>query len=389
MKNKKIIATTLALVLSAALLPKMGNVSAQADGLTAADAYFLDFISEDIGESEITYQSSPLYDETLTVNGYEYTFEVDGQTGFALIHEVELHGATYYEVEEMSYNNASPFADSEGLPVYITFYLYLDYVNGEFYNLKTGDAVSQEILDEAKGTRFSYQGGSSHYVEESYTITYDHKTDTSDWMQYGLPQYSPISGTSCANAAGSILMGYYDRFYTDLIPNFQPYLMIGTNFVYRGRTTEIDNLQLTLKELMGTDETGTTFTGFNAGMNSYVQSKGYTYSTTNLFTNNTFNFDAYKTAVSNGQPVALFLSGYAMCGVVEDDGVDTVNNVVSVNTHVAIGHGYKEIIYYDANNNVVSTQRYLMVSSGLAGYGLQKFNMAYGTINKAIAVTIA
>lgn len=175
MKNTKILATTLALVLTAGLLPTMGNVSAKADELTAADAYFLDFVSDDIGESEITYQSSPLYDETLTANGYEYTFEVDGQSGFALIHEVELHGATYYELEEMSYNGTSPFADSEGLPVYITFRLYLDYVNGEFYNLETGVAISEEILDEAKGTRFSYQGVGSSYVEESYTINYHHK----------------------------------------------------------------------------------------------------------------------------------------------------------------------------------------------------------------------
>ena len=389
MKNTKLLATTLALVLTAGLLPAVGNVRASAEELTAADAYFLDFVSDDIGESEITYQSSPLYDETLAENGYEYTFEVDGQSGFALIHEVELHGATYYELEEMSYNGISPFADSEGLPVYITFRLYLDYVNGEFHNLETGDIISEELLGEAKGTRFSYQGVGSSYQQESYTISYHHKTTTSDWIQYGLPQYSPATGTSCANAAGAILNGYYDRFYSNLIPNFQPYLMIGTTLVYRAGSQETEDMMAQLKTLMGTDETGTTYTGFNTGMTSYVQSKGYTYTTTNLISNNTFNFNAYKTAVSNGKPVALFLNGYAMCATVEGDGADTINNVVSVNTHVAIGYGYEETIYYDANNNVVSTQRHLMVSSGLAGYGLQIFNMAYGMINKAIAVTIA
>ena len=389
MKNTKLLATTLALVLTAGLLPAVGNVKASADELTAVDTYFLDFVSDDIGESGITYQSSPLYDENLIQNGYEYTFEVDGQNGFALIHEIELHGETFYELEEMSYNGNSPFAESEGLPVYITFHLYLDYVNGEFYNLETGDILSEERLEDAKGTRFAYQGIGSSYVEESYTITYDHKTTTSDWIQYCLPQYSPATGTSCANAAGAILVGYYDRFYTNLIPNFQPYLMIGTNFVYRGYSEEIEAVILALKDLMGTDSTGTTYTGFNTGMSSYVQGQGYTYTTSSLMTNNTFNFNAYKTAVANGKPVALFLNGYAMCGVVEGDGVDTINNTVSVNTHVAIGYGYEETIYYDANNNVISTQRYLLVSSGLAGYGLQLFNMAYGTINKAIAVTIA
>lgn len=389
MKKTKLLATTLALVLTAALLPTVGNLRASAEELTAADAYFLDFVSDDLGDSEITYQSSPLYDETLVANGYEYTFEANGQSGFALIHEVELGGAIFYELEEMSYNGVSPFAESEGLPVYITFRLYLDYVNGEFYNLETGEIASEEILDKAKGTRFGYQGGGSSYVEQSYTISYDHKTVTDTGIQYGLPEYSPATGTSCANAAGAILIGYYDRFYANLIPNFQPYLMIGTTLVYRAGSSETEDLMAQLKNLMGTDDTGTTYTGFNAGLTSYVQSKGYTYTTTSLFTNNTFDFNRYKTTVNGGTPVAFFFDGYAVGATSEGSSVDTVNNAVSANTHVAIGYGYKEDVYYNANNNVIATQRFLRVSSGLALYGLCYFNLNYGTINKAIAVTIA
>ncbi|MBQ8876809.1 MAG: hypothetical protein IJY63_04620 [Clostridia bacterium] len=389
MKHKKLLATTLALALTAALFPTVGNVSASADELSAADAYFLDFVSDDLGDAEITYQSSPLYDETLEQNGYEYVFEADGQSGFALIHEIELGNAIFYELEELSYNGVSPFAESEGLPVYITFCLYLDYVDGAFYNLETGAAVGEETLAAATATRFGYQGGSSHYIEQSYTITYDHKTVTESGIQYAVPDYSPATGTSCANAAGGILIGYYDRFYANLMPNFQSYLMIGTNVVYRGNSQEIEDMIISLKDLMGTDDTGTTYTGFNAGMTSYVQSKGYTYTTTSLFTNNTFDFGRYKTTVDGGTPVAFFLNGYAMSGTETGDGVDTENNAISGNTHVAIGYGYRESFYYDANNNVVFTQRYLLVSSGLAIYGLCNFNIAYGTINKAIAVTIA
>ncbi len=389
MKNTKILATTLALVLTAAVLPTLGNVKASAEELTAADAYFLDFVSDDIGDAEIAYQSSPLYDETLTENGYEYTFEVDGQSGFALIHEVELGGAIFYELEELSYSGISPFAESEGLPVYITFCLYLDYVNGEFYNLQTGEPVSEEILDKAKGTRFGYQGGAFDYQEVIYTITYGHKTVTESGIQFGLPEYSPVTGTSCANTAGAILIGYYDRFHTELIPNYQPYLMVGTSLVYRIGGAAVDDLMYQLKTLMGTDDTGTTYTGFNAGMSSYAQSKGCTYTTTNLFTNNTFDFNRYKTTVDGGTPVAFFFNGYAVGATVNGSGSDTINNAVSVNTHVAIGYGYKEDIYYDANNNVISTQRFIRVSSGLALYGLCYFNLNYGTMNKAIAVTIA
>ncbi|MBO5027391.1 MAG: hypothetical protein J6C79_02575 [Clostridia bacterium] len=389
MKKTKLLATTLALALTAALFPTVGNVSASADELSAADAYFLDFVSDDLGDAEITYQSSPLYDETLEQNGYEYVFEADGQSGFALIHEIELGNAIFYELEELSYNGVSPFAESEGLPVYITFCLYLDYVDGAFYNLETGAVVGEETLAAATATRFGYQGGGSHYIEQSYTITYDHKTVTESGIQYAVPNYSPATGTSCANAAGAILLGYYDRFYPELIPNFQTYLVIGTGIVYRMESEEVQDAMVELRTLMGTDDTGTTYTGFNAGMTSYVQSKGYTYTITSLFTNNTFDFARYKTTVDGGTPVAFFLNGYAMAATVEGDGEDTINNSISGNTHVAIGYGYKEDIYYDANNNVISTQRFIRVSSGLAIYGLCYFNMNYGTINKAIAVTIA
>ncbi|MBQ8429528.1 MAG: hypothetical protein IJX30_05490 [Clostridia bacterium] len=389
MKNKKFLATILALALTTGALPSLGRVAASAEELTAVDAYFLDFVSDDIGDSTIIYDASPLYDETLQTNGYEYVFSVDGQEGFALIHEVELNEQIFYEIEELSYNGVSPFAESEGLPVYITFCLYLDYVDGVFYDLQTGNAVGEEALTEALETSFGYQGGSSSYEDISYTVTYDHKTITESGIQYGLPNYSPATDTSCANAAGAILVGYYDRFYPEMIPDFQSYLVIGTNIAYRAGSSQTEELMRTLKTLMGTDDTGTTYTGFNTGMNSYVQSRGRTYTTTSLFTNNAFDFNRYKTTVDGGTPVAFFLNGYALGALVQGDGVDTFNSSVSVNTHVAIGYGYRECVYYDANNNVISTQRFLMVSSGLAIYGLCYFNIHYGTINKAVAVTIA
>ena len=389
MKNKNFLATILALVLTAGALPSIGKVSASAQQLSAVDAYFLDFVSSDVGNSAITYESTPLYDETLQPNGYEYVFSANGQDGFALIHEVELGEQIFYEIEELSYNGVSPFADSEGLPVYITFCLYLDYVDGVFYNLQTGNAVGEEVLTEALETSFGYQGGGSNYQEITETITYDHKTVVESGIRFALPSYSPTVGTSCANAAGAILIGYYDRFYPEMIPDFQSYLMIGTTVAYRGDAEEVQSLMLTLRDLMGTDSTGTSYTGFNTGMSTYVQSRGRTYTTTSLFTNNTFDFARYKTTVDCGTPVAFFFNGYSLGSVAQGDGVDTIGSAVSANTHVAIGYGYKEYIYYDENDNVIFTQRYLRVSSGLALYGLCYFSLHYGIINKAVAVTIA
>ena len=390
MKNKKFLVATMTLAGLMMTLPMVSTVSADAEKtLSSVDEYFLEFVSDDIGNAQIEYTSSPLYDETLTVSGYEYTFEVAGQGGYALLQEVQIGDSIFYEVEELKYNGVSPFAESEGLPIYITFCLYLDYVDGVFYDLTTGNTASEETLSWAMSRRFGYNGGGT-FTAQSYTVSYDHKTTISYDIQYGIPNYEPTTGTSCANAAGTMLIGYYDRFYENLVPNEQTYVMIGTTVVYRAQTTAIHNICLEMYDLMGTTSSGTSFSGFNAGMTSYVQGQGYSYSTTSMLTSGSFDFNKYKTAVEAGKPVALFLNGYAIYTYTStESGVDTIHSDVSSYTHVAIGCGYKYETYYDANNNVVSTQKYLRVASGLATYGMCYLNInAYTTINNAISVAI-
>ena len=314
---------------------------------------------------------------------------MEGQSGYALLQEMNINGTLYYEVEELKFNGVSPFAECEGLPVYITFCLYLDYVDGTFYDVTTGNAASEETLAWATSRRFGYYGGGS-YTSQSYTVSYDHKTTTTYDIQYGIPTYEPAMGTSCANAAGAIVIGYYDRFYENLVPNEQTYVMIGNIVSYKSQTYATEDVCLELYDLMGTTSSGTSFSGFNAGMASYVQGQGYSYSTTSMFTSGSFDFNKYRTAVESRKPVALFLNTYAIhLETIVESGVDTIRNAVSAYTHVAIGCGYKYETYYDANNNVVSTQRYLRVASGLALYGMCYFNIsAYTTINNAISITI-
>ena len=351
----------------------------------------MDFVAEDIGDSEIEFSASPLYNETLDETGFEYIFEVNGENGYALIEQVQVGENFYYEVEELSYNGVSPFAQCTGLPVYITFSLYLDYVDGEFYDLTTGEPVNETVLAQASAKRFGYYGGGTNYTVQTYTITYDHKTKETYIIQYGLPTHCPTTGTSCANAAGINIIGYYDRFYPNLVPNETTYTVFGNNLMYKGMTATVQDICIQLADFMGTTSSGTTFTGFNVGMASYAQQQGYSYSYTSVFTNGSFDFNKYKTAVQSGKPVAIFLNNYAFYDATTTEGnVDTVYNNVSPNTHVVAGCGYKSVVYYNANNSVINTQIYLRVSTGLALFPhLTYLNAsAYSTINNAVAVTI-
>lgn len=391
MKIKKILGIALSLVATLACLPRIHQISSQAEGVNSADEYFLEFIDW-TSEEDISFVAEPLYDTDLQINGYEYTFEVDGENGYALLTEMQILGQTVYEVEELFYNKQSPFSECIGLPVYVTFNLYLEYKNNHFYNLENDAIIDEETLQEAVNKGFCY-GGTDYFVDQTQTVSYTRKESSSYAIANDLPNYYGTMGeTSCANTAGAVLIGYYDQFCENLIANYKTYIRLGSTFRYKSATTEIDNLIIQLKNLMTGDsqQQGTTFSQFQAGMNSYVTGKGYTYTTVNMLTNGVFDFNSYKNAVESGKPVALFLNGFAMLeSIVEGNNIDTVNSAVTSYTHVAVGCGYKCDTYYDSSNNVITTRRYLKVASGLSDYNIGYVNInGYGEINKAISVQI-
>lgn len=391
MKIKQSLGISLSLVATLAFLPTINQISSQAESINPADTYFLEFIDEDVA-ANISFEAEPLYDLDLQVNGYEYTFEVDGQNGYALLAEMQILGQTVYEVEELFYNKQSPFSECIGLPVYVTFNLYIEYKNDHFYNLENDTIIDEQTLQEAVYKGFGY-GGTDYFVDQTQTVSYARKESSSYAIANDLPNYYGTMGeTSCANTAGAVLIGYYDQFCENLIPNYKTYIKLGSTFRYKSATTEIDNLIIQLKNLMTGDsqQQGTTFSQFQAGMNSYVTGKGYTYTTVNMLTNGVFNFNSYKNAVEGGKPVALFLNGFAMIeSIVEGNNIDTINSAVTSYTHVAVGCGYKCDTYYDSSNNVITTRRYLKVASGLSDYNIGYVNInGYGEINKAISVQI-
>ena len=135
MKIKQILGVSLSLIATLAFLPKINQISSQAESINPADTYFLEFIDENVAEN-VFFESRPLYNVDLQVNGYEYTFEIDGQNGYALLAEMQISGQTVYEVEELFYNKQSPFSECIGLPVYVTFNLFrklFAFFRGEFF----------------------------------------------------------------------------------------------------------------------------------------------------------------------------------------------------------------------------------------------------------------
>lgn len=395
MQKKKLFGLMLAVgVLGASVLPTVQISVAKADETDLADQSFLEFVLSDTDyQGEIEFTHFPLYNEDLEAHGRQYDFTIGEVEGYALMVEIQGANTTFYEVEELFYSADSPFDDCDGYPVYIAHRVYLTYKNNAFYDLSNGATVDLATVEEIALKGFGYSDGSS-FTDHEETINYTRKTTEEYTIPFELPNiFGSLNGiTSCANNAGIVVIVYYDRFFEGLIPNYQSYVQIGPVIRYRTGTSQVFDLGEELYVLMETDVQyqGTTFAGFQNGMRQYVESKGYTYSTMSLFTNGVLNMVSYKSAVQNGKPVPIFLSGYAyLNGITESENSDLIESSSSVNGHVVVGCGYKIDTYYNANDQVITTRTYLKVATGHYAYGIGYLNInGLGCMDKAISVAI-
>ena len=232
--------------------------------------------------------------------------------------------------------------------------------------------------------------GAGTFTDESETINYSRKETTSYSIKGDVPSYYSQTGNSnCANVAGTVLIGYYDRFCEDLIPDYQTYIQFGSVIKYSVGGLETQNVMERLYTLMGTDvgAEGTTYNGFHKGMKSYVNSCNYKYSVEDV---GNLDFNKYKTAVENNKPVALFLDNYSFAVSGQDTGTgEVINSRHCVVAHVVIGCGYKIDTYYNSNNQIIATRTYLKVASGFTAFKLTYLCLdGKSKIDRATSITI-
>lgn len=362
----------------------------KAESLDSADIAFLEFMGV---EDKISYDRYPLYNECLVSSGWQYNFRLDGTYGFALIAEICEDNLQSFEVEEVYYEQESLFDNCTGLPIYITFNQYIEYKSDSFFDLSSGDELSEEFIAKSAEKGFGYSG-SGNTTEIRETLNYSSKTENLYTMKGNLPNYSGVEGgTNCANVAGGVLVGFYDRFCENLIPNFQSYRVLGTTIVYKSSTDESTKVIADLNNLMETDnnQLGTTFTGFESGMVKYSQLHGYTYKSENILTGGNFDFNKYKSSVENNKPVALFLNNYAFLdGIQESEEQDIIKSTHTTLSHVVIACGYKQNNYYNSNGQKIAEKIYLKVCSGITSRGICYLNInSVSKIDKAVSATIS
>lgn len=201
---------------------------------------------------------------------------------------------------------------------------------------------------------------------------------------------------SCGPLAGLNVVGFYDRWYTNLIPNYEPGMMTVNGYKYYPDLDfpETLNSFQSMYSLMKTGELGgTTSANFKSGLNAYVNNAGYSLSMTSMYSNSkTVNLNMLKSAIQQNKVGLVMFSKFNMVkAIVNSVGEDRVC-VSKYNYdagHMMMVYGYFTQAFYK-DGVAVETNTYLYVSSGFSSgeQGYIQLN-DYLTIEEAYIMNIA
>lgn len=184
----------------------------------------------------------------------------------------------------------------------------------------------------------------------------------------GVPLYSQVGtyANSCGAVAGAIVVGFYDAYYENLIPNYVP---VFSNGKYkRNDTVYIPKLFGDLYDLMRTnvDDVGVSEEDCKNGLRAYVNNHGQNLSYSNVKGYNAINEAAFVNAINNNQPVLLFCDKMDLYTFGNNSTFDIIVKTEFSGAHIAVGFGLYTFTYYNGNNNF-RTDKYIRIATGISG----------------------
>lgn len=227
-------------------------------------------------------------------------------------------------------------------------------------------------------------------VYEDVEINFDYYEMTDTHLQKLCPIYRNLTQlNSCAPLAGSIVIGYYDDEFKNLIPDFESGYTYNGQFYFRGQNDTVIAMKEYLYELMGTNSInpGTSVSQFKSGLTQYVNQQGYSIAYSSC--GGSFNIETAKGYISQQKPIVLFLNSYVYYpdgGINITDSKMTLLRRTSSNGHVLVVYGYREFKFY-TNNTLTRTEKFLIVAFGDGTKGYLSVNST-NCIDEAYAISI-
>lgn len=235
-----------------------------------------------------------------------------------------------------------------------------------------------------------YTAGNSIQDTSTINTPYISRTLTSYYQALSCPSYTyaPAVGSCAAVAAGN-LIGYYDRFDENLIPNHVSGNMLSdTNyFIYNIEDIYVKQTIEKLYSYITGDGYGATEDDFKRGLTQFCTEKGKNIQFYSCMSGSSFDYEKTKDYIEADYPIALFLSGYNIGFMYSTENRDSVSYYTSTANHIMIGFGYENYTYI--TDNGTENYEYLYVASGTYIDESGVFNIHYNTkINNALAVNI-
>ena len=219
-----------------------------------------------------------------------------------------------------------------------------------------------------------YNNGIATASSSIETITFARAEEEEIRFTYTVPTYFYDSSlaNACGPIAGSIVVGYYDKYYENLIPNYTAYYTASGKYRMPDSTYVPALIQdLYTRMRTNVDDVGVSESDCLNGLTAYVQSKSLSISY-NSVVSSSFNETAYKNALNAEQPVMLFCNTVTLYNLGADTNEHTELLLQTGNSHIVIAYGYLKIRYYNENDVNFRTETYAEVATGwnthMSGY---------------------
>ena len=385
----KILNTMLATIFPFVMMGTTGNVSvvasaysfeSEADKLMFATIKEI-FSYENKNDGKVVMEKVTLYDIELKELGLLYNFEFQEQKGFSiLIDDGEL------QITELYTEETAPYQNDEYKYVYVMQGVYW-YSDGEqFYECLTELPVSERSFKELKENAYF---GEINTRFESERVEYDYRTENKYNILTSIPNCQYAKSAGCVPLAATNLIVYYDKVYSNLIPNYEPGKSFLGRYIFNTENDTTKSVCDILYDDMGTNSffSGTSVSQFKNGLKKYINRQGYTVEYSNLMSQGRFNFEIAKTTVQSEIAMVLFIKQYQSLQINKYEGYDILEYEITDSNHAVAGFGCLEVSY-TLSGIEVRKDEYVYASLGLGIYGKGYINANRANIDDALAVQI-
>ncbi len=226
----------------------------------------------------------------------------------------------------------------------------------------------------------NYSGGEDSSYNDDQYVYYDSYTIRERNYHISAPTYAGLAleqSDICAPVAGLNVVVYYDYYYPNLVPGFEPGMISGGLYTYFPDIgwDQTDAAVWELHDLMKTNQgaPGTANSDFKNGLVDYFENHGYDMSYSGFYSSQTnVNLSVLDTALNQDKVALILCSQYNFVYSFIDH--DTYVEIVKRNSnvgHIMMVYGYQIIDYYK-DGSLFQSDTYLYVSSGY-GSGIQGY----------------